>query len=106
MTQTILLLEDDLQFSDTVKRFLELNGYEVVCAYDGIETQNRVYERHIDLMLLDVKVPHVNGFEFLKEIRSSGRETPAIFITSLNSVNDVQKGLKADVMIIYANLLH
>ena len=92
MTQTLLLLEDDLQLSDTVKQFLELKGYEVYCAYDGLEAQTIAYEKHIDLMLLDVKVPHVNGFEFLKKVRSEGKNMPAIFITSLNSVEDVEKG--------------
>ncbi len=92
MTQTLLLLEDDLQLSDTVKQFLEFKGYEVYCAYDGLEAQNIVYEKHIDLMLLDVKVPHLNGFEFLKKVRSEGKDMPAIFITSLNSVEDVEEG--------------
>ncbi len=92
MTQTLLLLEDDLQLSDTVKQFLELKGYEVHCAYDGLEAQTIVYEKHIDLMLLDVKVPHLNGFEFLKKVRSEGKDIPAIFITSLNSVEDVEEG--------------
>ena len=92
MTQTLLLLEDDLQLSDTVKQFLELKGYEVHCAYDGLEAQNIVYEKHIDLMLLDVKVPHLNGFEFLKKVRNEGSDMPAIFITSLNSVEDVEEG--------------
>jgi len=92
MTQTLLLLEDDLQLSDTVKQFLELKGYKVYCAYDGLEAQTIAYEKHIDLMLLDVKVPHINGFEFLKKVRSEGKNMPAIFITSLNSVKDVEKG--------------
>ena len=92
MIQTLLLLEDDLQLSDTVKQFLEFKGYEVYCAYDGLEAQTIVYEKHIDLMLLDVKVPHLNGFEFLKKVRSEGRDMPAIFITSLNSVEDVEEG--------------
>ena len=92
MIQTLLLLEDDLQLSDTVKQFLEFKGYEVHCAYDGLEAQTIVYEKHIDLMLLDVKVPHLNGFEFLKKVRSEGRDMPAIFITSLNSVEDVEEG--------------
>ncbi len=92
MTSTLLLLEDDLQLSDTVKQFLELKGYEVYCAYDGLQAEEIAYEKHIDLMLLDVKVPHMNGFEFLKKIRASGKEMPAIFITSLNSVEDVEKG--------------
>ena len=92
MNQTLLLLEDDLQLSDTVKQFLELKGYEVYCAYDGLQAQDMVYEKQIDLMLLDVKVPYLNGFEFLRSLREEGKEIPAIFITSLNSVEDVEKG--------------
>ena len=92
MCQSILLLEDDLQLSDTVKQFLELKGYTVHCAYDGLQAEEIVYEQHIDLMLLDVKVPHVSGFSFLKHLRSEGNEIPAIFITSLNSVEDVEAG--------------
>jgi DNA-binding response OmpR family regulator len=92
MTATILLLEDDIQLSDTVKQFLELKGYDVLVAYDGVHAEELVYEKHIDLMLLDVKVPYVSGFDFLKAVRAEGKETPAIFITSLNSVEDVEKG--------------
>lgn len=92
MIQTILLLEDDVQLSDTIKQFLTFQGYEVLCAYDGLQAQDIVYEKHIDLMLLDVKVPHLNGFEFLKTVRREGKDTPAIFITSLNSVKDVTQG--------------
>jgi len=88
----ILLLEDDIQLNDTIKQFLELKGYEVFVAYDGLQAQEVAYEKHIDLMLLDVKVPHLSGFDFLKEVRSKGDEIPAIFITSLNSVEDVEKG--------------
>jgi len=95
MTPTLLLLEDDLQLSDTVKQFLELKGYAVYPAYDGVQAQNIAYEKHIDLMLLDVKVPNLNGFDFLKNVRSKGKEIPAIFITSLNSIEDVEQGFAA-----------
>jgi DNA-binding response OmpR family regulator len=94
MAQTILLLEDDLQLSDTIKQFLELKGYVVCPAYDGFKAEDLAYEKHIDLMLLDVKVPHVNGFEFLKKVRKNDKETPVIFITSLNSADDVEKGFE------------
>ena len=94
MTASILLLEDDLQLSDTVKQFLELKGYEVYCAYDGFQAQDIAFEKHIDLMLLDVKVPHLSGFEFLKSLREEGKDIPAIFITSLNSVEDVEEGFE------------
>jgi len=92
MTSTIMLLEDDIQLSDTVKQFLELKGFKVLIAYDGLKAEEIAYENSIDLMLLDVKVPHLNGFDFLKSIRQSNVEVPAIFITSLNSVEDVEKG--------------
>ena len=92
MTPKILLLEDDIQLSDTMKKFLEIKGYEVSVAYDGLQAEEIAYESHIDLMLLDVKVPHVSGFDFLKKVRTDGNSIPAIFITSLNSVEDVEKG--------------
>ncbi len=92
MTAKILLLEDDIQLNDTVKQFLELKGYEVYSAYDVLKAEEIAYEKHLDLMLLDVKVPHGSGFDFLNQIRQEGKETPAIFITSLNSVEDVERG--------------
>jgi len=92
MRPTLLLLEDDLQLSDTVKQFLELKGYRVLVAYDGLGAEEVVYEEQVDLMLLDVKVPQMSGFEFLKRLRDQGVKTPAVFITSLNSVEDVAKG--------------
>jgi len=91
MAINILLLEDDIQLSDTVKQFLELKGYEVYAAYDGRQAEELVYEKHIDLMLLDVKVPHLSGFDFLKQLRDDGKDIPALFITSLNGVEDVER---------------
>ena len=90
--QTILLLEDDLALNDTIKQFLEHRGYKVFCAFDAFEAKDILYEHSIDLMLLDIKVPHQNGFDFLLEVRNSGNEAPAIFITSLNGVDDVTRG--------------
>jgi len=90
--QNILLLEDDIQLNDTVKQFLEYSGYTIYPAYDASQAKDILYEKNIDLMLLDVKVPHQNGFDFLQEMRDQGNFTPAIFITSLNSVNDVTRG--------------
>jgi len=92
MKTSILLLEDDQQLSDTVRQFLEYQGYEVLCAYDGLQAQDMAYEKQIDLMLLDIKVPHQNGFDFLQTLRDDNVQTPAIFITSLNSVEDVTRG--------------
>ncbi len=95
MRPSLLLLEDDLQLSDTLKQFLVLKGYAVYCAYDGIQAQELLFEHPVDLMLIDVNVPLLNGFELLRQLRTDGNETPAIFITSLNSVDDVARGFHA-----------
>jgi len=92
MQRKILLLEDDVQLSDTVKQYLEYQGYGVVAAYDAHEARDLLYETHVDLMLLDIKVPYQNGFDLLSELREEGNRTPAIFITSLHSVEDVTRG--------------
>jgi DNA-binding response OmpR family regulator len=94
MKQCILLLEDDLQLSETIEQFLDLKGYEVYVAYDGFSAEELAYENHIDLMLLDVKVPNMSGFELLKKIRKDKNNTPVIFITSLNSADDVERGFE------------
>jgi DNA-binding response OmpR family regulator len=94
MSYKILVLEDDVNLSDTIKQFLTLKGYEVFVAYDGEMAQDLLYEQSVDLMLLDVKVPKIDGFGVLKEQRDSGSDIPAIFITSLNSADDVAKGFE------------
>ncbi len=88
----IFLLEDDLNLSETIEEFLEDEGFEVVCAYDGIDAEDIIYENSFDILLLDVNVPGINGFELLKKIRDNGNETPAIYITSLNSTEDLSDG--------------
>ncbi len=88
----ILLLEDDELFCETLKDFLEEEGFLVESVRDGKSALDRVYEKSFDILLLDVKVPQINGFDFLKLLRDSGDETPAVFITSLTSIKDLSKG--------------
>ena len=95
MQSKILLLEDDITLSDTIKQFLTHINYEVVQAFDALEAQDSLYEQKFDLMLLDIKVPYQNGFDLLAELRAKGNDTVAIFITSLHSVEDVTRGFDA-----------
>ena len=92
MKAKILLLEDDLTLSETVVDFLEEQGFEVITAYDGEEASELIYEQQFDLFLLDVNVPLLNGFELLKQKRDDGVKTPAIYITSLNSIDSLEDG--------------
>ena len=91
----ILFLEDDTNLNETVTEFLEESGYEVDSVYDGDEAEAKMYENSYDLFLLDVNVPGINGFELLKSSRESDNKTPAIFLTSLNSINDVSDGYES-----------
>lgn len=91
----ILLLEDDVNLSETVEEFLTEEGFEVEAVYDGQSAESSIYEKSYDLFLLDVNVPSPNGFEVLKSSRDQGKTTPAIFITSLNSTDDLSKGFES-----------
>ena len=95
MQRKILLMEDDLQLSDTIKQFLEHHQYHVLPAYDAHHARDILYETNIDLMLLDIKVPKQSGFDLLTQLREEGNDTPAIFITSLHGVEDVSRGFDA-----------
>ena len=92
MKTKLLLLEDDLTLNETVVEYFEDEGYEIVSVYDGDDALSAIYENSFDLLLLDVNVPTMNGFEVLTEIRKEGNTTPAIFITSLNSMDSLEEG--------------
>ncbi len=92
MKKRILLLEDDEILNETITEFLEDHNFEVVSVTDGYDAQDKIYEDNFDILLLDVKVPSINGFDLLKELRERGVMVPTIFITSLNSIDDLSKG--------------
>jgi DNA-binding response OmpR family regulator len=88
----ILLLEDDVILNELIEEFLLSLGFEVISFYDGLEAFDTIYDEKFDLLLLDVGVPSLNGFELLRSIKEAKIDTPAIFITSLNTIDDLQKG--------------
>jgi len=92
MKKKLLLLEDDIALNETVVDYLESLGFNVMAVYDGNSALDAIYENNFDLLLLDVNVPDINGFDILKSIRDQDITTPAIFITSLNSILDLENG--------------
>ncbi len=94
MEKRVLLLEDDTNLSETIKEYLEDEGYEVDAVYDSQEALDRIYEKSYDILLFDVMVPGMDGFELLKKVRKKS-DAPAIFITSLNSVENLEKGYES-----------
>ena len=94
MAVTILVLEDDRLFNETLREFLEEEGYEPVGVYDARTAMDRCYHRRFDLYLLDINLPMDNGLSFLRSLRESGDETPAIFLTSRDDRASLIEGLK------------
>ncbi len=90
----ILLLEDDAILQDIIEEFLLESGYEVESFYDGEKALNALGDGQYDLLLLDVNVPGIDGFEILSYLRDIGNTTPAIYITSLAGIDDLKKGFE------------
>jgi len=90
----ILLLEDDDVLSETLVELLESEDFEVLHVSDGEMALDATFVGSFDLMLLDVNVPFLNGFELLKSLRESGDMTPAIFITALTDIASLSQGFE------------
>jgi two-component system OmpR family response regulator len=84
-----------MALNETVCDYLTSKGYEVVALFDGESALSTIYEQRFDLLILDVNVPGIDGFELLKEVRGMEVSTPAIYITSLNSMIDLESGFDA-----------
>ncbi len=90
----ILLVEDEENIRSAVKLNLELDDFEVVATGSGRDALKYTREQHFDLLILDVMLPEVDGFQICEQVRLSDRETPIIFLTAKDSVNDRIMGLK------------
>ena len=90
----ILIVEDDINFGNILKEYLQINNYDLVLARNGIEGYDKFLSAEFDLCILDVMMPFKDGFSLAKEIRSKNEEVPLIFLTAKNLKEDVLKGFK------------
>lgn len=90
----ILVVEDDINISNILKLQLERQGYEVICAFDGLEGIKSAKGNKPDLILLDWMLPQISGTEVCKILKKT-MDTPIIFLTSRGRENDVIEGLEA-----------
>lgn len=86
----ILVLEDDELFASTVEDFLTDEGFEVDIAIDGEECLELNFKKNYDLYIFDINVPKINGLELLEQLRTSGDNTPSIFLTSYKDKDTLQ----------------
>jgi len=91
----ILLLEDEFTLRISIVEFLEDLGFIIDDFENGDDALDALFKKSYDLILLDVKVPGINGFELLRTAREYGKKIPAIYITSLTDVDALAKGYKS-----------
>ncbi len=89
----ILIVEDEKPISDLIKMSLLGEGYQCTCVYDGQAAADIIENETFDLILLDIMLPKIDGYELLEYIKLY--KMPVIFITAKTEVNDKVKGLRA-----------
>lgn len=85
----ILIVEDDRHINELIRRNLKLAGHECVCCFDGMEARELISGQQYDLILLDVMLSGMSGFELISEIS----DTPVIFVTAKGELEDKLQGL-------------
>lgn len=91
----ILIVEDEKNISKLIEDTLALGNYETECSYDGEEALNKILNNNYDLILLDIMLPKLDGFEVLERIENI--KTPIIFLSAKNDVNTIVRGLKTGI---------
>ena len=88
----VLIVEDEKAISNLILINLKAEGYSCTCAYDGKEAADQIEKNNYDLILLDIMLPEIDGYELLEYIRPT--ETPVIFITAKGNLHDRVQGLR------------
>ena len=95
MVNTILIIEDEYNVSAFIKEGLTESGYETFVAYDGQTGLELIKQKPIDLIVLDVILPGMNGFEVAEKIKELGyTHVPIIFLSALGTTDNIIKGLE------------
>ena len=89
----ILIVEDEEAISDLIRMHLTRAGYVCEQAFDGKEGADKICSKHHDLVLLDIMLPEISGYELLDYVKTN--DTPVIFITAMGELSDKVKGLRA-----------
>ncbi|WP_152394736.1 response regulator transcription factor [Paenibacillus guangzhouensis] len=93
MRQRILIVDDDEKIISMLRRGLAFEGYEVLTASNGEQGLNKMMESEPDLVVLDVMMPKVDGWEVCRRIREAGSSVPVLMLTAKDDIKDRVKGL-------------
>ncbi|MBQ4283687.1 MAG: response regulator transcription factor [Lachnospira sp.] len=93
----ILVVEDDKYLNRTVCTFLNNNGYNAVGCLDANEAYDAMYEKVFDLIVSDIMMPGIDGFEFVKTVRELNKDIPILFMTARDDFEAKQRGFRVGV---------
>ena len=90
----ILVVEDEAKTADYLKRGLEESGYRVEVARNGVDGKHLIEEETFDLVILDVMLPGLDGWQLVQVVRQRSAHTPVLFLTARDAVEDRVRGLE------------
>ncbi len=90
----ILLVEDEPQLASFIRKGIQAEGYEIEVAYDGRTGLSMGRSNVYDVIIMDINLPHINGFELCKLIRSENDLVPILILTALDSLTDKSEGFE------------
>ena len=91
----IMVVEDDVALNRLFCKVLEKHGYNPLPAYDGIEALEVLDKQYVDLIICDIMMPRMDGFQFTREIRDAEMTMPVLMITAKSDIMDKQQGFDA-----------
>ncbi|MCL1904414.1 MAG: response regulator [Oscillospiraceae bacterium] len=92
---SILAVDNAVMFLNSLKRYLQDEPYELSCVNSGEDALVFLKEKSVDLILMDVEMPEMSGYELAKKIQQSGIKTPIVFITANSEKEDMEKADEA-----------
>ena len=93
----ILVIDDDKHIRYMLKELLEIEGYNVYTAADGEEALDLVFEKHVDLVIVDIMMPKLNGYAFTKEVRKFNMDLPILMISAKQLPDDRKQGFLSGI---------
>lgn len=88
----ILVVEDDIALNKLISKVLEKDGHTVISVKDGADALSRLESIHIDMIVTDIMMPNIDGYELVESIRAVNQSMPVLFVTAKGSFNDKSRG--------------
>jgi DNA-binding response OmpR family regulator len=89
----LLIVEDELRMANLLRRGLSEEGHSVVCAFDGIDGLELARQYEFDVIVLDIMLPKLSGYDVARKLRSEKNATPVLMLTAKDAVPDIVRGL-------------